>query len=168
MSLDPKTLSPDGWAIQVFHAAESGEITEQQARSLILDYVGPSLDTTILATTNTLWLLASHPEQWAALQQGPNCIPSAINESLRIESPIQVFSRYVTQDFEIDSVLLPAGSRVMVLFGSANRDERRWHEPERFDIRRKASDRLAFGHGERMCLGIPLACLEFALCSQRW
>jgi cytochrome P450 len=160
MSLDPSTLSPDGWAAHIFKAAEHGEITPEQARILMLDYIGPSLDTTIFATTNTLWLLASHPDQWALLRQDPSWIPAAINESLRLESPIQIFSRYVTRDVEVDGVQLPAGSRAMILYGSANRDERKWTEPERFDIRRKAGDHLAFGHGEHMCLGILLARLE--------
>jgi cytochrome P450 len=66
----------------------------------------------------------------------------------------------VTRAFEIDGVTLPPGSRAMVLYGSANRDERKWIEPERFDIRRKAAEQLAFGHGEHLCVGLPLARLE--------
>ncbi len=87
-------------------------------------------------------------------------MPGAINEVLRLESPVQIFSRYVTRAFEIDGVTLPPGSRAMVLYGSANRDERKWIEPERFDIRRKAAEQLAFGHGEHLCVGLPLARLE--------
>jgi len=158
--VDPATLKPGSWAALAFEAADRGEITIQQARGLILDYVGPSLDTTILAVSNAIWLFARHPDQWTMLRDNPALIPAAINETLRIESPIQTFSRYVARDVEIDGVLLPEGSRALVMYGSANRDERKWQDPERFDILRKATDQLAFGHGEHLCAGLPLARLE--------
>ena len=158
--LDPATLKPGSWAAMAFAAAERGEITLQQARSLILDYVTPSLDTTIFAISSAIWLFALHPEQWTLLCENPALIPGAINEVLRIESPVQVFSRYLARDAEIDRVRLPQGSRALVMYGSANRDERKWQEPDRFDIRRKAAEQLAFGHGEHLCVGLPLARLE--------
>jgi len=153
-------LKPGGWAAQAFEAADRGEITEAQARGLLLDYVGPSLDTTILAITSAVWLFALHPEAWEALRANTGLLPQAINEVLRLESPIQVFSRYVVSDHEIEGCQLPAGSRAMVLYGSANRDERQWPEPERFDIGRKAAEQLAFGFGPHQCVGLPLARLE--------
>jgi cytochrome P450 len=70
------------------------------------------------------------------LRQDLSMMPGAINEVLRLESPVQIFSRYVMRDVEVDGVTLPQGSRAMVMYGSANRDERKWSEPERFDIRR--------------------------------
>ena len=90
----------------------------------------------------------------------PALIPAAINEVLRIESPIQIFSRYVTCDTDVDGVQIVQGSRVLIMYGSANRDERKWQDPERFDIQRKAAEQLAFGHGEHLCVGLPLARLE--------
>jgi cytochrome P450 len=160
LKLDPATVKPGSWAAMAFEAADRGEITLAQARGLLLDYTGPSLDTTILAISSGIWLFARHPEQWDLIREQPALIPSAINEILRIESPIQVFSRYVTRDHDIDGVILPQGSRALLLYGSANRDERKWEEPERFDVRRKAAEQLAFGHGEHMCVGLPLARLE--------
>jgi cytochrome P450 len=79
---------------------------------------------------------------------------------LRVESPIQSFSRYVTRDADVGGISIPAGSRAIVVYGSANRDERKWQNPESFDIRRKAAEQLAFGHGEHLCVGLPLARLE--------
>jgi cytochrome P450 len=157
---EPSVLKPGSWAAMAFDAAERGEITLQQARGLILDYVGPSLDTTIFAISSAIWLFALHPDQWTLLRENPAAIPSAINEVLRVESPIQTFSRYVARDTEVDGIALPQGSRALVMYGSANRDERKWIEPERFDIHRKAADQLAFGHGEHLCVGLPLARLE--------
>jgi cytochrome P450 len=139
---------------------QRGEITLHQALGLILDYVAPSLDTTIFATSNALWLFALHPKSWDSIRGNPALIPAAINEVLRIESPIQTFSRYVTRDTDVDGVQVPQGSRALVMFGSANRDERKWQDPERFDIHRKAAEQLAFGHGEHLCVGLPLARLE--------
>jgi cytochrome P450 len=156
----PGKLRPGGWAAQIYDAADRGEIDHAQAPAMMNDYMGPSLDTTIFATSSAIWLLAQHPEQWAALRENPALIPSAVNEVLRIESPIQNFGRNVTRDTEIDGVTLPAGSRVIVSYGSANRDERKWDEPEHFDIRRKAVDHMAFGHGVHVCVGQHLARIE--------
>jgi cytochrome P450 len=94
------------------------------------------------------------------VRENPTLIPSAINEVLRVESPIQSFSRYVTRDAEVGGISIPAGSRAIVVYGSANRDERKWQNPESFDVRRKAAEQLAFGHGEHLCVGPPLARLE--------
>jgi cytochrome P450 len=160
LKLEPGSVRPGSWAALAFEAAERGEITLHQARGLILDYVAPSLDTTIFATSNALWLFALHPKSWDSIRGNPALIPAAINEVLRIESPIQTFSRYVTRDTDVDGVQVPQGSRALVMFGSANRDERKWQDPERFDIHRKAAEQLAFGHGEHLCVGLPLARLE--------
>ena len=124
------------------------------------DYMGPSLDTTIFAVSSAIWLFAQHPEQWDAVRADPSLIPNAVNEVLRLESPIQGFSRMVTRDHVVDGVTIPANTRVIVLYGSANRDERKWEDPERFDVRRRASEHLAFGQGPHACVGMSLARLE--------
>lgn len=151
---------PHGWAAGVFDAAARGDITETQGPSLLLDYMNPSLDTTIGAISHLLRLLADNPDQWDLLRADPTLIPHAINEALRIESPVRGFSRVVTADHRIDEVTLPRGARVLMLFGSANRDERKWTGPERFDITRKPSDQLGFGFGIHACVGMNLARLE--------
>jgi cytochrome P450 len=156
----PGKLTPGSWGDQLYAAAERGEIPLDRCAREMSNYVGPSLDTTINATTSALWLFAEHPDQWEALCQNPALIPNAVQEALRIESPIQFFTRYVTQDVLVDGIVVPANSRVLVMYGSANRDERHWEDPERFDITRDASDQLAFGHGAHVCLGMPLARLE--------
>jgi cytochrome P450 len=157
----PGKLKPGGWAQMIWDAADRGEIDASICPFLMNDYMGPSLDTTIFATTSAIWLFACHPEQWDQVRANPSLIPAAINEVVRIESPIQTFSRYVAQDHEIDGVTLPAGSRAIVAFGSANRDERKWGDPEVFRIDREASaEHLGFGFGEHQCAGANLARLE--------
>ena len=156
----PGRVRPDGWAAHLHEAAERGELAAEKCPGLMLDYVTPSLDTTILAITNAIALFAAHPDQWELLRADRSLIPHAINETLRLESPVPQFSRVLTEDHEIDGVPLPAGSRVALLYGSANRDERHYPDPERFDITRRPSDHLAFGRGEHVCVGMHLARLE--------
>ena len=151
---------PHGWAAGVFDAAARGDITEMQSASLLLDYINPSLDTTIGAISHLLRLVADNPDQWDLLRADPTLIPHAINEALRVESPVRGFSRVTTADHRIDEIALPRGARVLMLFGSANRDERKWTDPERFDITRKPSDQLGFGFGIHACVGMNLARLE--------
>jgi len=83
-----------------------------------------------------------------------------VEEALRYDAPVQFLFRRATQDVEVAGATIPAGSMVMVIFGSANRDERRYPNPDRFDVGRDASGHVAFGHGIHFCLGAPLARLE--------
>ena len=156
----PGNIEPGGWADQLYQAADRGEMPREKCPVMMLDYVTPSLDTTILAITNAVALFAAHPDQWDLLRADRRLIPHAINETLRMESPVSQFSRVLTEDHEIDGVALPAGSRVALLYGSANRDERKYPDPTRFDINRRPSDHLSFGRGEHVCVGMHLARLE--------
>ncbi|WP_240434346.1 cytochrome P450 [Streptomyces sp. YIM 130001] len=156
----PGNIDPDGWAAHLYQAADRGELAHDKCPALMLDYVTPSLDTTILAITNAIALFAEHPDQWDLLRADRSLMPHAINETLRMETPVPQFSRVLTDDHEIDGVALPAGSRVALLYGSANRDERHYVDPDRFDITRRPSDHLAFGRGEHVCVGMHLARLE--------
>jgi cytochrome P450 len=157
----PGKLKPGGWAQMIWDAAARGEVSLEDAPFMMNDYMGPSLDTTIFATTWLIYLFSRHPDQWAALKANPALIPAAINEAVRLESPIQNFSRYVARDVTIGGVTLPEGARVIVSYASANRDERKFVKPATFDIHRENSqDHLGFGHGEHNCVGKNLARLE--------
>jgi cytochrome P450 len=154
-------LKPGSWAEMLHDAADDGEISPQEARLMALSYVAPSLDTTIFAISSAVWLFANNPDQWQLLREDPSLIANAINEIIRIESPIQGFSRYSIADHEFDAHTLAADSRIILLFGSANRDERHWTDPATFDIRREGAARhLGFGYGEHACIGVNLARLE--------
>jgi cytochrome P450 len=158
----PGKIDPDGWAAQLYAAADRGELPRDKCPVMMLDYVTPSLDTTILGITNMVALFAEHPDQWDLLRADRTLIPHAINESLRLESPVPQFSRVLTRDHEVGGVPLPAGARVALLYGAANRDERKYPDPARFDITRRPSDQLAFGRGEHACVGMNLARLEMS------
>ncbi len=157
----PGRLTPDGWAAGIWAAAERGDIPMEKPPLMMNDYMGPSLDTTIFATANMIWLFARHPDQWTLLRERPDLMLNAINEVLRIETVIQGFSRVLTEDHTVDGTTMPAGSRVLVLYGSANRDERQFADPARFDITRaNASEHLGLGFGAHSCPGGHLARLE--------
>lgn len=161
--LTPEKLPPQGWVAALYRAAERGELRPDQPPKMVMDYTGPALDTTIFATSSAISLFAQHVEQWDLVRADPTLIPHAINEVVRLESPIQRFSRVTTTEVDIDGYRLPADARVLMLFGSGNRDERKYPDPERFDVRRKPSDHLAFGHGVHACVGMNLARLEIRL-----
>jgi cytochrome P450 len=158
----PGKLKPDGWAARIWAAAERGEIRPEQCPVMMNDYMGPSLDTTIFATQAAIRLFAENPDQWDLIRETPSLIPNAVNEVVRLESPIQNFSRVTTQPFVLDGVTLPAGARVIMSYGAANRDPRKWDDPARFDVQRRAMGHLGFGHGVHQCIGNNLARMEIA------
>ena len=156
----PGKLKPGSWAEAVHEAAARGEVPQEAVPVLMFDYMGPSLDTTIFGTVNAVWLFAKHPDQWDRIVADQRLLPSALNEVLRMEAPIQDFGRFVAKDYDMDGVLLPEGSRVIAYYGAANRDPRRFPDPNRFDVSRNAAAHLAFGAGPHMCMGMNLAKLE--------
>lgn len=160
--LNRSRVVPGGWAQSVFDAAERGEISKAEARTMIIDFVAPALDTTILAATYMLWLLGRDPEAWRRLREDPELIGAAVVEAVRLASPIRGFTRYSSRDAEVGGVPLPAGSRVAMLFAAANMDERRFPDPERFDLDRPPGGNLGWGNGPHTCVGIHLAKLEMA------
>ena len=155
-------LRPDGWAAALWQAAQRGNVPLDQCPAMMRDYISPSLDTTILATASLIWLFGRHPEQWDLVRHDTSLIPSAINEAVRLESPLRGFTRVATVDSDVDGTIVPAGARVLVLYASANRDERKWEAPERFDVRREVRDHLGFGFGAHVCAGMHLARMEMA------
>lgn len=109
------------------------------------------------------WLgkvLAEHPDQRRILVEDRSWIPSAIDETLRFEPTGLHSARYVTKDVEYYGTTVPAGSAILMLMGSANRDERRFADPDVYDVRRKDGQHLSFGFGAHFCLGASLARME--------
>ena len=108
----------------------------------------------------TMQLLAQHPDQRARLVEDPSLVPAAIEEVLRLESPSPVQARWVEHDVELHGTKVHSGSIMLLLNGAANRDERHWSDPDRFDVDRNEGPHLAFGYGLHFCLGAALARLE--------
>lgn len=120
----------------------------------------PSLDTTIYAKGNLLYNLGANPGQWALLRDKPELISSAVLEGVRYSAIVRWFSRVAIADYQVEDFVVPEGARVMILYGSANRDERQYPDPDLFDVSRNPVDQLGWGTGPHMCAGMHLAKLE--------
>ena len=156
----PQKLKPEGWAAALFAAEQQGKIPTGWAREQLRDYLNPSLDTTIAAIGYGLWRFAESPDQWDLLRQNPSLIPNAVEEIVRLCTPIRGLSRHVTQDMQALGVDLKQGDRIWVLFASANRDPDVFQAPDTFDISRQTLGHMGFGAGPHFCLGMHLARME--------
>lgn len=159
-ALSARRVAPGSWAASVFEARSNGEISNAEAKSLVIDFVAPSLDTTILASTHLLWVLARNPDAWQQIREAPELVGRAVVENVRLEAPIRGFTRRLASDHEVDGVTLPAGARAALLFAAANLDERQFADPELFDLNRASTVQLGWGNGPHTCVGIHLAKLE--------
>jgi cytochrome P450 len=141
-------------------AEEAGQLTSDEllGSSMLLFIAG--ITTTSGLISNSLMHLDRFPDQRELIVRDPAVIPAAVEELVRFDPPIQTLARSTTREVAAHGSVIPAGGRVALVWGSANRDERRWPEPDRLDITRKAERHLAFGDGIHHCLGAPLARLE--------
>ena len=156
----PGRLEPGLWGEQIYDAAARGELESEACPGLMLAYVWAGMDTTVNAIASSVALFARHPDQWDIVRSDLSLIPSAFNEVLRLETPVQRFSRCTTTDTTVAGTAVPEGSRIALLFGSANRDPRHYDHPDSFDVTRNPVDHLSFGRGVHRCVGAPLALLE--------
>ncbi|HKT77825.1 MAG TPA: cytochrome P450 [Sphingobium sp.] len=160
LEINPQHLRPGSWAEMLFKAAEVGQLNLEEARAAMSALVLPSLDTTIYAKGNLLYNLGRNPDQWALLRDNPHLVSSAVLEGVRYSATVRWFARVAAQDYRIDDAVIPEGGRVMLLYGAANRDERHYPDPDRFDVTRNPTDQLGWGTGPHMCGGMHLAKLE--------
>jgi cytochrome P450 len=139
-------------------------VTRRLHRHEILTYVNVIAGAGNETTTHLLgWAgstLSEHPDQRRQLAEDHSLIPNAIEELLRYEPPAPHAARYVTRDVDLHGRTVPAGSVMVFVIGAANRDERRYADPEAFDIRREVGTHLTFGSGVHFCLGAALARVE--------
>jgi cytochrome P450 len=139
-------------------------VSRTLTRDEVITYVGLLAAAGNETTTRLIgWtgkVLAEHPDQRAELVADRSLVPGAIEELLRYEAPSPVQARYVTKDVEHHGEAVPEGSVMLLLTGSANRDERRFPDADRFDIHRVIDHHLTFGYGIHFCLGAALARLE--------
>ncbi len=158
----PDHLEPGRWGTGIYEAVDRGEMEPEAIHGVVFAYLQAGMDTTVNAIGTALYLFAEHPDQWDQVRSDPELIPSAINEVLRYHSPIQRYTRVATDDIELGGVSIPSYSRVVALIGAGNRDERRFEDPDRFDVTRNPIDHLSFGRGIHHCAGAGLARLELS------
>jgi cytochrome P450 len=153
-------LTPGSWGAAVLDAVDEGRLPADKAFPLMRAFLVAGMDTTVNGIGSMLKVFAERPDVWEEVRHDPKLARAAFEETLRLESPVQGFFRETTCDVEIDGTTVPAGSRVCLHFGAANRDERHFADPDRFDLHRGALDHLAFGNGVHGCAGQGLARLE--------
>lgn len=136
------------------------KLTDEAIYSFLRLLLPAGLETTYRSSGNLLYLLLTHPDQLAAVQDDRELIGPAIEEGLRYETPLTTVQRSANQDTELEGVAVPAGAVIDVCIGSANRDEKRWDRPEKFDIFRKRVPHITFAAGEHTCMGLQLARME--------
>ncbi|NDV07675.1 cytochrome P450 [Rhodococcus sp. IEGM 248] len=156
----PDRMAPGGLATTIHEAAARGDIPQEAVIPLMAGYSIPAFDTTISAIGSAIWMFAQHPDQWDLVRADRSLIPNAFNEVLRLESPVQMFARVTTKPYSTDGLELAPDSRILLMFASANRDERQYTDPDIFDVLRPAGDHVAFGYGIHGCPGQGLAKLE--------
>jgi cytochrome P450 len=138
-------------------------LTEPEVVSFIMLLAGAGVETVARLLSWAAVTLARHPDQRQVLVEDPSLIPSAVEELLRYEAPGPVAGRWTLRPYRAHGVEIPAGSKVLLLIGSANRDRREFDEPDRFDVRREIKRHISFGYGAHFCLGAALARLETRL-----
>jgi cytochrome P450 len=136
------------------------KLSDEAIYSFLRLLLPAGLETTYRSSGNLLYLLLSHPDQFAAVRADSELIAAAIEEGLRYETPLTTVQRFATEDTELGGVPIPAGSVIDVCIGSANRDESRWERSEEFDIFRRRIPHITFAAGEHTCMGLHLARME--------
>lgn len=153
-------LKPHGWGMQVYEAADRGECSHAEAERLVRSFLTAGVDTTVNGIANLVSALALNPDQWALLRADPTLGKKAIEESLRWGGVVQTFFRTTSRPVEIAGGTIPEGAKVLLFLAAANRDPRRWDNPDAFDVTRNASGHVGFGFGIHQCLGQMVARLE--------
>jgi len=146
-------------AIVAEQEGESGLSVREVVQFVLLLLVAGNETTTNLIG-NAVSALLDHPAELARVVDDPALVPDVIEETLRYDPPIQMVFRTATQDVELAGTRIPKGAYVVPLLGSANRDERQFPDPDRFDVGRRPQGHLGFGFGKHFCLGASLARLE--------
>ena len=155
-----EALAPGGFGARIYDSADEGSITEDEAGLLVRSLLTAGVDTTVVTLGCALDCLARDPGQWQLLRDDPSLAGAAFEETLRYGSPVQTFFRTTTRPVAAGGITLGPGEKVLLFLAAANRDPRRWEDPDRFDIRRRAVGHVGFGYGIHACVGAALSRVE--------
>lgn len=157
------SLAPGGFGAQIYQAADEGRISQEQAPALVRSILSAGFDTTVAGLGNAIYAFAVNPDQWRLLREDPALQRSAFDEIIRWEAPVQTFFRTTSREVAVEGVRIGPDEKVLLLLAAANRDPRRWDDPNRLDLRRKTMGHVAFGSGIHACVGMMIARLEAEL-----
>jgi cytochrome P450 len=144
------------------HDEDDVRLTEQELISTAVLLLNAGHEATVNSTVNGWWALFRNPVQLAALRADHSLIPSAVEELMRYDTPLQLFERWVLDEIEIDGTTIPRGAEIAMLFGSANHDPAVFTAPDRLDLTRTDNPHISFSAGIHYCIGAPLARIELA------
>ncbi|MBV8616665.1 MAG: cytochrome P450, partial [Acetobacteraceae bacterium] len=150
-------LAPEGFGAAIHLAAEAGDLTEDEAPIVVRSLLTAGVDTTVSGLGAAIYCLARFPEQFQRLRADPGLARAAFEEAVRYESPVQTFFRTTARAAEIGGVPVAEGEKVLMFLGAANRDPRRWENPDAYDITRRNAGHVGFGAGIHGCVGQVLA-----------
>jgi 4-methoxybenzoate monooxygenase (O-demethylating) len=153
-------LSQGGIGMALYGLADSGAITQAEAKLLLQTVLAAGADTTILTMANAIQAFALYPGEYQKIRRDPTLVRTAFDESLRWDSPSRMAGRITTREVDIGDYAVPAGQRVGLMFAAANRDPRVWSDPDRYDLGRDLKKQVGWGYGVHACVGRVLAQLE--------
>jgi cytochrome P450 len=154
------TMTDDVIGDLVAAEIDGEKLTDEAIISFLRLLLPAGLETTYRSSGNLLQLLLTHPDQLEALRHDRSLLSAAIEEGIRYETPLVLVMRNATRDVEMHGITIPAGAQVNLCMGSANRDDKRWENPDVFDIRRPRRAHISFAGGIHSCLGMHLARVE--------
>jgi cytochrome P450 len=155
-----ENLAPDSLGMQMFLAADRGDITQDEAKLLVGILLSAAADTTVMTLANAIRAFALFPDQYRLVRADRSLVRAAFEESLRWDSPSRMAGRIAMHDVEIEGVTIPEGERCGLMFAAANRDPRKWAQPDQFNVHRDSRGHLGWGYGVHSCVGRVLAGLE--------
>ncbi len=153
-------FAADGFGAAIHAASDTGELTPEEAPIVARSLLTAGVDTTVSGIGAAVYCLARFPEEFARLRADPSLARAAFEEAVRYETPVQTFFRTTTRPVEIGDILVDEGEKVLMFLGAANRDPRRWEQPDDYDISRRTVGHVGFGSGIHQCVGQLLARLE--------
>jgi 4-methoxybenzoate monooxygenase (O-demethylating) len=157
---DRDLIAPDSFSAQVYEAEDAGLIEQGVARGLVRTMLRGGMDTTISGISSSLLMMAQRPEIWAGLRENRARLKMVFEETIRLETPIQSWFRTTTKPVMLGGIQLEAETKVQIFAGAANRDPRKWTDPDTFDLHRPMAGHLAFGGGIHVCIGQMIARME--------
>jgi cytochrome P450 len=160
MCCERENLAPDSLGMEMYLAADRGQLTQAEAKLMVGILLSAAADTTVMTMANAIRAFCEFPDQYQLLRSDPSLVRAAFDESLRWDSPSRMAGRLAMRDVEIEGVVIPKGERCGLMFAAANRDPRKFADPDRYEIKRDNRGHVGWGYGVHACVGRVLALLE--------
>ena len=155
-----ENIDAKGLAKEIYRSMAENSEEDQLAGMLVRSLLSAGIDTTVSAIGNLLWCLAENPEQFQLVKNDKSLVGNAVEESLRLTSPVKAFCRTSAKDTEVSGVTIEEGTKILCVLGSANTDPEVWKNPYKYDVTRRTIGHLALGVGVHNCVGQTLARAE--------